>query len=151
MKVLLQQDVKGSGKAGDIVNVSDGYARNFLIPKGLAIPADAQSINAANISKRAAQHRKDMQRRRARELADDMSGLTVRVYSKAGENGRLFGSVTNKEISEALKEQFDIEIDRKKIYLDEPIRSLGIVNVRAHMYEDAAAKFKVEVLPSRPE
>ena len=103
MKVLLQQDVKGSGKAGDIVNVSDGYARNFLIPKGLAIPADAQSINAANISKRAAQHRKDMQRKRARELADDMSGLTVRVYSKAGENGRLFGSVTNKEISEELK------------------------------------------------
>lgn len=80
-----------------------------------------------------------------------MSGLTVRVYSKAGENGRLFGSVTNKEISEALKEQFDIEIDKKKIYLDEPIRSLGIVNVRAHMYEDAAAKFKVEVLPSKPE
>ena len=83
MKVLLQQDVKGSGKAGDIVNVSDGYARNFLIPKGLAIPADAQSINAANISKRAAQHRKDMQRKRARELEMCIRDRHIRFFGRA--------------------------------------------------------------------
>lgn len=85
MKVILQKDVKGTGKAGEIANVSDGYARNFLLPKGLAIPADANSINAALVKKGADKHRLDMQRQRAKELADEMSGLTVKVYAKAGE------------------------------------------------------------------
>ena len=86
MKVILQKDVKGTGKAGEIANVSDGYARNFLLPKGLAIPADANSINAALVKKGADKHRLDMQRQRAKELADEMSGLTVEVYAKAGES-----------------------------------------------------------------
>ena len=113
MKVILQKDVKGTGKAGEIANVSDGYARNFLLPKGLAIPADANSINAALVKKGADKHRLDMQRQRAKELADEMSGLTVKVYAKAGENGKLFGSITSKDIAEALEKQEGMKIDAK--------------------------------------
>ena len=146
MKVLLQQEVKGTGKAGDIVNVSDGYARNFLIPRKLAVPADAGNINAANIKKSAAKHRIEVQRKTARELASGMSNLTVRVYAKAGEGGRLFGSVTGKEIADALKEQYDITVDKKKIRIPEPIKQTGVTTVSAHMFEQTDAKFKVEVI-----
>ncbi|OQB24959.1 MAG: 50S ribosomal protein L9 [Firmicutes bacterium ADurb.Bin182] len=146
MKILLLKDVKGTGKAGQVCSVSDGYARNFLIPKGLAVVADAQAVNTARIQAESDSHRKKMQRAKAMELADGMSGLTVKVKAKAGENGKLFGSVTAKEIADALKEQFDIEVDRKKIIIDEPIKTLGIVEVTAHMYEQTAAKFKVEVI-----
>ncbi len=146
MKVMLIKDVKGTGKANDIVEVSDGYARNFLIPRGHATPADANNINAANLKKGAEAHRKDMQRMRAKELASGMSGLTVKVYAKAGENGKLFGSIGVNEIAEGLKEQYDIEVDKKKIRIQEPIKTLGITEVSAHMYENTDAHFKVEVV-----
>ena len=146
MKLLLQQDVKGTGKAGDIVEVSDGYARNFLIPRKLAVPADAGNINAANIKKQAEKHRIEVQRKNAKALAANMSSRTVRVYAKAGDNGRLFGSITGKEIADALKEQYDITIDKKKIRIPEPIKALGIYEVSAHMFEQTDAAFKVEVL-----
>lgn len=148
MKVLLQQDVKGTGKAGDIVNVSDGYARNFLIPKKLAVPADAGNINAANLKKAAAKHRIEVQRKNAKELASGMSDLTVRVYAKAGDNGKLFGSITGKEIADALKAQYDISVDKKKIRIPEPIKTTGVTTVSAHMFEQTDAKFKVEVIAS---
>lgn len=147
MKVLLKQDVKGSGKAGEVVNVSDGYAKNFLLPKGLATAADASAINAAAIKKSADAHRKDMQVKRAKDLANEMSGLTVKVIAKAGENGKLFGSVGAQEVADALKAQYGIEIDKRKIRIDEPIKALGVTEVTAHMFENTAAKFKVEVLP----
>lgn len=146
MKVLLLKDVKGTGKADEIVEVSDGYARNFLIPKGLAAPADAQSINAAKIKKAAGQHKQDEAKKAAKELASRVSALTVKVMAKAGENGRLFGSITAKEVAAALKEQYNIDVDKKKINLKEPIRELGIVMVGAHLYEQTDAEFKVEVL-----
>lgn len=146
MKVFLKKDVHGSGKAGDIVNVSDGYANNFLIPKGLATPADAGTINAANIKKQAEKHRIEVQRSNAKALAADMSKLSVKVCCKCGENGRLFGAVTGKEIAAALKAQFDITVDKKRIRLDEPIKAIGIYSVSAHMFEKTDAKFKVEVL-----
>lgn len=149
MKVLLKQDVHGTGKTGDIVNVSDGYANNFLIPRGKAIPADAGTINAANIKKQAQKHRVEVQRRNAKALAADMSKLTVKVFSKAGENGRLFGSITGKEVAAALKEQYDIDVDKKKIRIDEPIKAVGVYTVGAHMFEQTDAKFKVEVLAIR--
>ena len=138
MKVILQKDVKGTGKAGDVCEVNDGYARNFLIPRKLALPGDASSINAANIKKQADAHRLEMQRKRAKELAAGMNGLNVKVYAKCGENGRLFGSIGAAEISAGLKEQHG---------LDEPIKALGKLNVTAHLYENADAKFEVEVLP----
>jgi large subunit ribosomal protein L9 len=146
MKVLLTSDVKGKGKSGDVINVSDGYARNFLIPQGLAEAADSNNINAAKVRQEAQTHRKEQQRQNARALAGEMSGLTVKVYAKAGE-GRLFGSVGAAEIAAALKSQYDIEVDKKKIRLEEPIKSLGVTEVTAHMYEQTDARFKVEVLP----
>ena len=146
MKVLLQKDVKGTGKAGEIHNVNDGYARNFLIPKGLAVAADAENINAAKIKAGAQAHKKQQQREAAKALASNMSGLTVKVRAKAGENGKLFGAITVQEIADALKEQYDIDVDKKKIQLDAPIKTLGIVEVNAHMYEKTDARFKVEVI-----
>lgn len=146
MKVLMLKDVKGTGSEGEIVNVSDGFGRNYLIPRKLAVLADAKNINAAKIKKAAAEHRIEVQRKTAKELASGMSDLTVRIYAKAGENGRLFGSITGKEIADALKEQYDLSVDKKKIRIPEPIKALGIYEVSAHMFEQTDAAFKVEVL-----
>lgn len=147
MKVLLEQDVKGTGKQGQIVEVSDGYARNFLMPRKLATPADAASINAANIRKSAAQHKKFQAGVDAREQAKKLSGMTVRVTAKVGENGKLFGSITSKEIAAALQAQHGIALDRKKILLGEPIRTLGSQAVSARLFEGTDASFTVEVVP----
>lgn len=147
MKVLLQKDVHGCGKAGDIASVSDGYAINYLIPKGLAVPAGAETINAVNIKKKAADHRREVQKQNAKALAADMSKLSLKVYTKVGENGKLFGAITGKEISSALKEQFDIDCDKKKISIPEPIKAVGVYTVSAHLFEKTTSSFKVEVLP----
>jgi len=145
MKVLLEQDVKGTGKKGEIVEVSDGYARNYLLPRKLATPADAQAINAAKIQKSAAAHRKFQAGMEARELAKQLEGAAVTVRAKVGENGRLFGAITGKEIAAALKEQKQVEIDKKKIALAEPIRALGEYNVRVSLFENTFASVKVIV------
>ena len=145
MKLLLEQDVKGTGKKGEIVDVSDGYARNFLLPRKLATPADAQSVNAANIQKSAAAHRKFQAGLAARELAKQLEGAVVTVKAKVGENGHLFGAITGKEIAAALKEQKQVEIDKKKIALSEPIRALGEYSVRVSLYENTFALLKVIV------
>ncbi|MDR1620191.1 MAG: 50S ribosomal protein L9 [Clostridiales bacterium] len=147
MKVLLEQDVKGTGKQGQIVEVSDGYARNFLLPRKLASPADAASINAANIKKSAAVHKKFQAGQDARALAKRLSGVIVRVFANVGENGKLFGSITSKEIATALQEQYQVTIDRKKIMLAEPIRSLGRQSVTARLYENTDTTFTLEVVP----
>lgn len=145
MKLLLEQDVKGTGKKGEIVEVSDGYARNFLLPRKLATPADAQSINAASIQKSAAAHRKFQAGVAARELAKQLDDAVVTVKAKVGENGHLFGAITGKEIATALKEQKQVEVDKKKIALSDPIRALGEYNVRVSIYENTFANVKVIV------
>lgn len=146
MKVLLEQDIKGTGKQGQIVEVNDGYARNFLLPRKLASPADAASINAANIRKSAAQHKKFQAGVTAREQAKALAGVVVRVSAKVGENGKLFGAITSKEISAALEAQFGVSIDRKKISLGEPIRAIGQQTVTARLFEGTDATFTVEVV-----
>ena len=145
MKLLLEQDVKGTGKKGEIVDVSDGYARNFLLPRKLATPADAQAVNAANISKSAAAHKKFQAGVAARELAKQLEGAVITVKAKVGENGHLFGSITGKEVAAALAEQKQVEIDKKKIALADPIRALGEYNVRVSLYENTFALLKVTV------
>ena len=145
MKVLLEQDVKGTGKKGEIVNVSDGYARNYLLPRKLASPADAAAVNAANISKSAAAHKKFQAGLAARDLARQLDGAVVTVSAKVGENGRLFGAVTGKEIAGALKEQFGMEIDGKKLVLDQPIKSFGSYEVKAKLGYEVSARFSVSV------
>lgn len=145
MKVLLEQDVKGTGKKGEIAEVSDGYARNFLLPRKLATPADAQAVNAASIQKSAAAHRKFQAGVAARDLAKQLEGAAVTVKAKVGENGHLFGAITGKEIAAALMEQKNLEVDKKKIALADPIRALGEYNVRVSLYENTFANVKVVV------
>lgn len=145
MKLLLEQDVKGTGKKGEIVNVSDGYARNYLLPRKLATPADAASINAANISKSAAAHRKFQAGVAARDQAKLLEGAVVTVKAKVGENGRLFGAITGKEVATALAEQKGFEIDKKKIALSEPIKALGEYTAKISLFENTFASVKVIV------
>ncbi|MDO4571723.1 MAG: 50S ribosomal protein L9 [Clostridia bacterium] len=145
MKVLLEQDVKGTGKKGEIVSVSDGYARNYLLPRKLATPADAAAVNAANISKSAAAHRKFQAGVAARDLAKQLEGASVTVAAKVGENGRLFGAVTGKEIAAALREQRGLDIDKKKIALTEPIRATGEYTARISLFENTFASVQVLV------
>ena len=144
MQVVLEQDVKGTGKKGEIVNVSDGYARNFLLPRKLASPADKAALNAMNIQKSAAQHRRFTAGNKAREDAKAIEKLTVTIPVKMGENGKMFGAVTGKEVAAALKEQHGMEIDKKKIAMDQ-IRSTGEYVARISLFEDVKANLKVMV------
>ena len=144
MKVLLLQDVKGSGKKGEVVNVSDGYARNFLLPRKMAEPADAQAVNAANIKKSAAQHRKFTAGIKARETAQALEGHSIHVKARVGENGKLFGTVAGKEIAAALNEQKGMDVDRKKISVD-PIRALGEYPAKLSLFEGVSVTVKVIV------
>jgi large subunit ribosomal protein L9 len=144
MKVLLLEDVKGTGKKGEIANVSDGYARNFLLPRKMAEPADAQAVNAANIQKSAAQHRKFTAGLKAREIAQSLDGHAVHVKARVGENGKMFGTVSGKEIAAALKEQKGVDVDRKKISVD-PIRALGEYPAKLSLFEGISVTIKVIV------
>ena len=145
MKVLLEQDVKGTGKKGEIVNVSDGYARNYLLPQKLASPADASAVNAANISRSAAAHRKFEAGVAARELAKTLDKATVTVPVRVGENGRLFGTVGGKEVALAIAEQLGTEIDKKKISLSDTIRSTGEYTAKVSLFENTFANIRVIV------
>lgn len=145
MKVLLEQDVKGTGKKGEVVNVSDGFARNFLFPKKLAAPADASAVNAATIQKSAAAHRKFEASVKAREDAKKIDGAVVTIHVKVGENGKLFGGVTGKEVATALKEQKNFEIDKKKIALSDTIKTTGEYSAKITLYENTFAEIKVIV------
>ena len=124
MQVILNQDVKNLGKKGEMVNVSDGYARNFLLPRNLATEANAQALTELKNREAAKQHKIDTEVANARANAEEIDGKTVKLTAKAGQNGKLFGSVTSKEIAEAIKEQLNIDIDKKKISVAD-IKSYG--------------------------
>ena len=147
MKVILQADVKGHGKKGDLVNASDGYAKNFLIPKGLAVVADKTAINDLENKKSADQFHKNQEEMRAKELADKLEGKKVTFRLKAGENGKLFGSITAKDVAEQIKMQLHLEVDKKKVVLEDAIKVLGTVNATIKVYPGISATVKVEVLP----
>ena len=133
MKVILQQDVKGQGKRGQLVNVSDGYARNFLFPKNLAVPANADNMNKMIMQDKAKKAQMAAEKAEAQAIAEKLKGLQVKVSSKGGEGGKLFGAVTGREIAAALKEQHGVDIDSKKLVLDEPIKSFGSYQVKAKL------------------
>ncbi len=147
MKVILKADVKGHGKKGDLVNASDGYAKNFLIPKGLAVVADKTAINDLENKKSADQFHKNQEEMRAKELADKLEGKKVTFRLKAGDNGKLFGSITAKDVAEQIKMQLHLEVDKKKVVLDDAIKVLGTVNATIKVYPGITASVKVEVLP----
>lgn len=146
MKVILKQEVKGLGKAEDMVNVSDGYARNFLFPRGLAAEANASNINIMKTKKQAEKSKKNRELAHARELAVKMKEIVVTIKSKAGENGKLFGSITSKDIADKLKSEFKFDIDKKKIVLPDPIKSLGITEVDVKLYPEVSTRIKVDII-----
>ena len=145
MKVILLQDVKGQGKKDQIVEVSDGYARNFLFPKKLAVVADNKAMSEAKSKEEAKQFKLSEEKKAARALADKLSSLTVTVKATSGADGRLYGSITAKDIAEEFKKQFGVDIDKRKIQLDEAIRAYGVYTVEVKIYNGISSSFKVSV------
>ena len=145
MKVILTQDVRGQGKRGQMIEVSDGYTRNFLLPRKLAQEATADNINTMRMNDKATQERQAKERAEALELRNRMKDMTVVVTAKGGGAGRLFGSVTNTEVSEALAKQAGVQLDKRKIVLDEPIKSVGVYTVKCKLGYEINAELKIEV------
>lgn len=145
MKVILNQDIKGQGKKGDLINVSDGYARNFLFPKNLAIPATKENINVLKGQQESREYRQQKELEQAQDTAKKINEISVVLKAKAGDNGKLFGSITSKDVSEALTEQHHIKIDKKKFVLPDGIKSLGTTQVDIKIHPGVTAKLKVNV------
>jgi large subunit ribosomal protein L9 len=145
MKVIFLKDVKGQGKKGEIKEVSEGYAANFLIPQKLAQPASQGNVKTLEQQKQAEIRKKEHEKEEAELLGKKLEGMTVVLRSKAGEGGRLFGSITNKQIAEEL-EKMKIKLDKRKIILDEPIRTLGFTNVPVKLHQDVTVTLKVQVV-----
>ena len=146
MIVILNRDVKGTGKAGDIVKVSDGYARNMLIPKGYAKEATEGNVRNLEKQKALAAEKKAEEKAAAQALAEKISAVSVTIKTKAGEGGRIFGSITSKDISEALMEQHKLSVDKKKIQLDNPVKQTGELSVDVKLYPEVTSKLKITVV-----
>ncbi len=146
MKVLLLQDVKSQGKKDQIIEVSEGYARNFLFPKKLAIPADAKAINDAKNRQSSKEHKIGVERDSAKALATKLEGITVKLTAESGSDGRFYGAITSKDIAQALKTQFGIDIDKRKIMLDAPIKAYGTYKIDVKLYTDVVGKLTVMVV-----
>ena len=145
MEVILTQDVKGLGKKNQLIKASDGYARNYLLPKGIAIEATKANVNEMNSKAEAQRAREARERAKALEQQQQLSSLELNMTAKGGSQGKLFGSLTTKEISEALKSQHGIDIDRKKMELDEPIKGAGTYHVGVKLYPQITARITVNV------
>ena len=146
MIVILNRDVKGTGKAGDVVKVSDGYARNMLLPRGYATEATEGNIRSLEKQKAVLEEKKAAEKQAAQELAEKINATEVVIKTKAGENGKIFGSITSKDIADTLKEQKKITVDKKKIQLDNPIKGIGEMTVNIKLYPEVTAKLKVSVI-----
>lgn len=133
MKVILQQDIKGQGKKGQMVEVSDGYARNFLLPRKLAVAATSDNINAMKIAEKARLAQMERDKANAKVIAEKLDSLIVKIAAKAGNGGKLFGAVTSKEISDALKAQHNIDIEKNKIVQNDPIKAYGSYDVKCRL------------------
>ena len=145
MKVMLLKDVKGQGKKDEIVNVSDGYARNFLNPRKLAIEADAKALADAKNKEDAKNFKIEQDKKHAREIAEKLQGVTVKIKATAGADGRLYGSITTADIADALKEQHSIEIDKRKIVSDGAIKAHGSYTLDVKLYPEIVGKVNVVV------
>ena len=147
MKVILLKDVKGLGKKGEIKEVSDGYARNCLFKKGEAEEATSVKVNSLNIKKQAEDFHKQEEIKALKAEADDLKGKQVTLKIKTGENGRIFGSITAKEIADAIKETYGYDIDKKRVILKNAIKNVGVFTVEIKLYTDIATKITVNVIP----
>lgn len=143
MKVLLLNDVKGQGKKGDVLNVSDGYARNFLFPKKLACEVDAAVLNDLKNKEEARKRREALEKQAAVDTAKKFESIVVKIYATAGADNKFFGSVTNKEIAEELMKQFNIDVDKRKIVVNDPIKTFGTHTVDVKLHHEITGKLNV--------
>lgn len=147
MKMILREDVKSLGKKGQVVEVAEGYGRNYLMPRGLAVPVTEGTLKEVNLIKESKAKRDARQLQNARELADRLKDLTVRVAGRAGEGGRLYGAVTSKDVADQLEKTLGRAIDKRKIVLEEPIKTPGTYPVQIRLYPGVQVEIRVEVVP----
>lgn len=146
MKVILLETIKGVGKKDEVINSSDGYARNFLFPKKLAVEANAENMSKLKAKQDSNAYRKDQEQKQAEKLAETLKGILLKIAVKSGENGKIFGSITAKEIADQLKQQYQIEVDKKKIDLKEPIKTFGSFQVNIKLFEGVIATLKIQTI-----
>ena len=146
MKVILTQDIKGVGKKDEIINANDGYARNFLLPRKMAVEANSQNMSLLQGRKDSANFKKEQEKENALKIQDKLSKIMLKIKVKAGGNGKIFGSITSKEISTELKNQYSIEIDKKKILLKDSIKEVGVFNIDIKLYEGIIGKLKIDII-----
>ncbi len=146
MKVILKTDIKGVGKKDEIINASDGYARNFLFPKNLAVEANYENMAKLKAKQDSNAYKKTQEKEEAKKIADKLSKILLKISVKAGENGKIFGGVSAKEISDLLKEEYKIEVDKKKIELKETIKTLGVRTITIKLYEGVIGSLKIDVI-----
>ena len=146
MKVILKADIKGVGKKDEVINASDGYARNFLFPKNLAVEANNENMAKLKAKQNSAKFQKEQDKEEALKVADKMSKILLKIKVKSGENGKIFGGVSAKEIAQELEREYKIKVDKKKVELKETIKALGIQIVEIKLFEGVVAKLKVDVI-----
>lgn len=146
MKVILKADIKGVGKKDQVINASDGYARNFLFPKNLAVEANAENMSKLKAKQDSNAFKKSQEKEEAQKIADKLSKILMKVQVKSGENGKIFGGVSSKEIAENLEKQYNIKVDKKKIDLKETIKTLGMFTIEIKLYEGVVGKLKIDVI-----
>ena len=146
MKVILLENIKGVGKKDEIITANDGYARNFLFPKKLAIETNNENLAKIKSKQESIAHKKETEKQEAEELSKKLEKIILKIEVKAGENGKIFGGVTAKEISEQLEKQYGFKIEKKKIELKETIKTIGIFNIDLKLYEGVSGKLKVHVI-----
>ena len=146
MKVILLDNIKGVGKKDEVINASDGYARNFLFPKKLAVEANAENMSKLKNKQDSVKFKRNVEKENAEKTAEELKEITLTIKVKAGDNGKIFGGVTAKEISENLKQQYNINIDKKKIVLNENIKNLGVFNISIKLFEGVVGSLKVNVI-----
>ena len=146
MKVILKADIKGVGKKDQIINASDGYARNFLFPKNLAVEANAENMSKLKAKQDSNAFKKSQEREEAEKIADKLSKIQLRIKVKSGANGKIFGGVSSKEIAENLEKQYQIKVDKKKIDLKDTIKTLGMITVDIKLFEGVIGKVKVDII-----
>ena len=149
MKVILQQDVKGQGKKGQLIEVSEGYARNFLLPRKLAVLATADAMNTMKLQEKAKKAEEARQKAEAEAIAEKLGSAQVKVTARAGANGKLFGAVTSKDVSDALSAQHGIELAKQKIVLDEPIKAFGTYQLKAKLGHEVSGTIHVLVVEEK--
>ena len=146
MKVILKENIKGVGKKDEVINASDGYARNFLFPKNLAVEANAENMSKLKAKQNSNAFKKSQEKEEAQRIADKLSKILLKIKVKAGANGKIFGGVSSKEIAENLEKQYQIKVDKKKIDLKDAIKTLGTFNIDIKLFDGVVGKIKIDII-----